>query len=274
MLVSHPNPVFEPLFRAINDARFGSNTAFNPDSLFTGGFQGAWYDFSDLSTMFQDSAGTIPVTADGDPVGKILDNSGNGNHATQSTSSARPLYKTSGGLHWLEFDGVDDALVTGSINFTASDKITVFTGAEASSSSTKIFLELSAATGAFPGSFYITDSESVNNLGTYRMYGSIFAGGNLTSAPPSLSVMTFAFDIGGDSVSVRSNGSAAAGNMSVGSDAGTGNFGNWPLYIAARSGNSLQCAVKIYQLCIVGKTASGTEITNTETFINGKTGAY
>ena len=33
-----------------------------------------------------------------------------GNHATQPTASSRPTYKTDGILHWLEFDGVDDAL--------------------------------------------------------------------------------------------------------------------------------------------------------------------
>lgn len=38
---------------------------------------------SDKSTLFQDVAGTVPVTKDGDPVGLIRDKSGNGNHATQ-----------------------------------------------------------------------------------------------------------------------------------------------------------------------------------------------
>jgi hypothetical protein len=41
---------------------------------------GAWYDPSDLTTLFQDSAGTTPVTAVEQPVGKILDKSGGGNH--------------------------------------------------------------------------------------------------------------------------------------------------------------------------------------------------
>lgn len=81
---------------------------FLPGSLFTGAQEGAVYDPSDLSTLWQDAAGTTPVTADGDPVGRIDDKSGNGNHATQSTAAARPLYKTSGGLHWLQGDGVDD----------------------------------------------------------------------------------------------------------------------------------------------------------------------
>lgn len=35
-----------------------------------------------------------------------------GNHATQPTASARPIYRTDGKLHWLEFDEVDDTLST------------------------------------------------------------------------------------------------------------------------------------------------------------------
>lgn len=70
----------------------------------------AWYDPSDLSSMFQDSAMTTPVTANNDPVGAIRDKSGNGNHLLQATAANRPLYKTSGGLSWLEFDGTNDSL--------------------------------------------------------------------------------------------------------------------------------------------------------------------
>lgn len=64
---------------------------WSPARLFATGEEGAWYDPSDLATLFQDSAGTTPVTAVGQPVGLILDKSGNGNHASQSTSTARPL---------------------------------------------------------------------------------------------------------------------------------------------------------------------------------------
>lgn len=83
---------------------------WSPAALFSASEHGAYYDPSDLSTLFQDAAGTTPVAADGDPVGLIQDKSGNGNHATQSTSASRPLYRTDGSLHWLEFDGVDDSL--------------------------------------------------------------------------------------------------------------------------------------------------------------------
>lgn len=60
--------------------------------IFADGTQGAWYDPSDLTTLFQDSAGTTPVTAVEQPVGLMRDKSGRGNHAFQSTSASRPTY--------------------------------------------------------------------------------------------------------------------------------------------------------------------------------------
>ena len=44
--------------------------------MFASGEQGFAYDIDDLTTMFQDAAGTVPVTAVGQPVGLILDKSG------------------------------------------------------------------------------------------------------------------------------------------------------------------------------------------------------
>ena len=48
---------------------------FSPATLFATGEQGAWYDPSDLTTLFQDSAGTTPVTAAAQQVGLMLDKS-------------------------------------------------------------------------------------------------------------------------------------------------------------------------------------------------------
>lgn len=84
----------------------GGQARFGPSSL----SPVAWYDPSDQATLFQDSAGTTPVTATGQPVGKMLDKSGNGNHLTQATAASRPTYTLSGEIAWLAFDGVDDYL--------------------------------------------------------------------------------------------------------------------------------------------------------------------
>lgn len=91
--------------------RFGfAFSRFTPADLFKNGEQGVWLDPSDLKTMFQDVNGLVPVTKDGDPVALIKDKSGNNNHATQTTATRRPIYRTDGSLHWLEFDGVDDSI--------------------------------------------------------------------------------------------------------------------------------------------------------------------
>ena len=80
---------------ALNITRVSGAMMVGPASLFAGGIAGAWYGPSDLSTLFQDSAGTTPVTTAGQPVGLMLDKSGRANHAAQAIAAARPIYQTS-----------------------------------------------------------------------------------------------------------------------------------------------------------------------------------
>lgn len=51
---------------------------WSPRHPFTLGEEGLWYDPSDISTLFQDVTGRVPVTKSGDPVGLILDKSSEG----------------------------------------------------------------------------------------------------------------------------------------------------------------------------------------------------
>ncbi len=78
-----------------------SGPAFRLTDLFKAGQQGLlWLPESHRAaltgtsgatpTLFQDSAGTSPVGAIEQPVGRVIDQSGRGNHAAQSTAPARP----------------------------------------------------------------------------------------------------------------------------------------------------------------------------------------
>lgn len=91
---------------------FSSVAAFNPLSLFTSNQQGAWYDPSDLNSLFQDDDELVSVTTAGQAVAVMRDKSGRGHHMRQTTAAARPTYETGSGLHWLDFDGVDDSMRT------------------------------------------------------------------------------------------------------------------------------------------------------------------
>ena len=61
---------------------------WSPSLLFANNEVGAWYDPSDFTTMFQDSAGTTPVTAVEQPVGLLLDKSKGGRQSLAVTGWA------------------------------------------------------------------------------------------------------------------------------------------------------------------------------------------
>jgi hypothetical protein len=86
---------------------------WTPAQLFLAGEQGAFYISKPIvngaQALFQDAAGTVPVTADGDPNGLMIDQSPNSVNAAQSTSAARPTYNTNPDR--LSLDKVDDTLI-------------------------------------------------------------------------------------------------------------------------------------------------------------------
>ena len=119
MAISIDNLINVDLTKGTTDLlRFGLNLGgsgqhkpyiFKPEDLFFLGEQGAYYTPGDISTLFQDAAGTTPVTADGDPVGLAVDKSGNEVNAAQSISASRPVYNVDPSR--LSLDKVDDELV-------------------------------------------------------------------------------------------------------------------------------------------------------------------
>jgi hypothetical protein len=346
----------------------GLTEAFSPLNLFSAGEQGVWYDPSDFSTMFQDSAGTTPVTAVEQPVGRILDKSGRGNHASQATSASRPVlsarvnqllatatlstqnvttlaatytlafsgagtvtasgtnigvysagsnslvctagtltltvagsvtfadlrvtndgvglpayqavvtstnYDTTGFPYYLRFDATDDSLATASVDFSATDKMSVFSGVRKFSDASQGFVaELSVNTDLNNGAFNIA-APGTNNNRTYRFRskGTVQSSAvtNADYVSPITNVITSLGDISGDTAKIRVNGAQVVQSLS---DQGTGNYGNYPLYIGSRAGTGTRLNGRIYSLIVRGAASTATEISNTETWVNGKTMAY
>lgn len=240
------------------------------NSLFGNDEVGVWYDPSDLSTLFQDTAGTTPVTTAGQTVALMLDKSGNDLDATQPTAAARPTYQTDGTYHWLSFDGVDDFMVTPTIT-PGIDKVQVFAGVKRlSDAANGMLIEL----GAFSLNSFRLECPPSTLDGRYRFssYGSLgsFATTPANYASPHTDVLATASSISDDYNVLRVNGATAATSSS---DQGLGNYLAYPIYIGRRNGTSLPFNGNIYSLITrFGDNLETSTIETTETYVAGKTG--
>ena len=111
----------------------------------------AWYATD--GPLWQEDTAATPVTADGQPVGRWDDDSGNGNHLAQTTPGKRPLYKTGikNGRAVARFDGADDLLEK---TFTLAQPITAFCVFYATTAARYVYTGAVGAAGT-QGSVYI-----------------------------------------------------------------------------------------------------------------------
>jgi hypothetical protein len=268
-------PVLRPLLRLPTEDSRG----FWPGMLFASGEQGFLF-INDISTMYQDSAGTTPAVLE-QPVGKWLDQSGRGNHATQPTSANRPTLKQDAkGNYYVHFNGTNQWMQTGSVDFTATDKMTVFAGVtKLSDAALGTLLEhgvggtdLRAFTINAPrtagASDYGADLRDGVNPGT---------GTRVTNfASPNSSVLAVSGDYGGatagQQLSIRVNGALPAQTVIGGLP--SGKFGNYPAYIGARGSATplLFLSGDIYCLSARGALTTDSLIAQAERWINGRMG--
>jgi hypothetical protein len=252
-----------------------TRNAFSPAALFAAGEQGAWYDPSDLSTLFQDTAGTVPVTAAGQTVARVNDKSGRGNHATQATAASRPQYQIdTSGRPFLLFDGTDDFLVTPTIT-PGANAAQAFAGVrKLSDATTNVLLESSGVSTTNPGTIGIFAPSGAAANYNWRSQGSntgISVSG-VTFTAPITNVVTGIGDIASDVCILRVNG-AQVGSTTA--DQGTGNYLAYPIYIGRRNGTSFPLNGRIYSLIVrFGANLTAGQISQTESWVNGKTGAY
>lgn len=245
-------------------------------SLFENNEQGFAYDPNDLTTMYQDAAGTVPVTGVGQPVGLILDKSGRGNHASQTTSASRPLLQRNAttGAYYLAFDGTDDFLVTNNTDFTSTDKVSLFAGVRRLSDEGQIIAELSEISNFNNGAFYFAAGDD-GSVG-YTSLGRGTAIANMsqiarsfTYLAPDTAVLSVKHDIAGNLSSIRRNGVSGVDGLG---DKGSGNFGNYPLYVGRRGGATIPFYGHLYSLIGVGRLTTNDETVALEKLIAKNTG--
>ena len=212
------------------------------------------------------------------------DISGNGFHFTQSTDASRPTYQVDGnGNAYLDFDGTNDFMVTASVDLTATDKVTLFGGCyKESDAAVGMIIEssTSASSGTTFGAFTFyapSGAAAANYLFGLKGSSSITSWNAATYAAPHLAVFNCVFDIGGAgrASEIRPTINGATPSLGgAGASAGTGNFGNYAVYIGRRGGTSFPFNGRIYPFGFIGKACTGGERLDTDIWCNARTNAY
>ena len=247
-------------------ATVGSTTlpAHNPGS---GHFKGMVRATDTLS--FRMYANNANATLDNVSV-KLLD----GNHCLQATAASRPILQQDGtGRYYLSFDGTDDGMATaGSLSWTGTDKVTVTAGVrKLSDAAANAIIESSVD----PNSNTYTWGLiwTANNY-SFRSHGdSALIINNSSGQPaPHTGVVTGIGDISGDIVGIRVNGTSF-GNVTT--DQGTNAaYGTFPLYLGKRGTGAFPMNANFYGLIVRGAASNASQISQTEAYMNAKTGAF
>lgn len=155
---------------AIPAVRIGA--VFTPALLFAGGINGAWYDPSDLSTMFQDVAGTIPATAAGQTIALMNDKSGNGYHVSQTTASARPSLQRDTNNNWyLKFSGAQFLQLAKPNNlYPGTNGVLIVAGASFDTASSDQAVISRSVAGNFNGRYGLLRDSGASPAGLESLY--------------------------------------------------------------------------------------------------------
>lgn len=176
--------------RIINPYAFLAPAAWTPAQLFLTGDKGAWYDPSDFSTMWQDTAGTTAVTATGQTVKRIDDKSGNGNHLSYATG---PILRQDGsGYYYLEFTAASGECLFASLNTgwsTLTHDLVVATAAKFNNSPPgNEYLLTYTVNGSAPARWAFGYSTGFNQFVLYRPQGTSAATDHVGASYSSTSV--------------------------------------------------------------------------------------
>lgn len=175
-------------------------------------------------------------------------------------------YDDTGFPAYLYYDGVDDFMVTGTVDFTGTDKVTVFAGfTKLSDVQVGVLAELSANTGTNSGAWRIlapgTAGTADLNFGSRGDVGAIVSSAANGYAAASSIVLTGTAAILSDSLALRVNG-VQTGASAL--DQGNGNYGNYPLYFGRRGGTSLPFTGREFIVAIRGAATNDSVIRKAE----------
>lgn len=261
-------PVAKGLGRPVSGGKKPGPPPAVIDDLFKNGEQGIWLDPTDLATMFQDKAGTVPVTAAGQPVGLIRDKSGNGNHAELDDASyALDVF----GKPYIESGLKTRGTTVKSLDFSTVNQITFWVGVTnyVKERMGGVFEHGSTAQGK-PGAFslFIPGSTMLDNKTSLWFRGdSTYTALSIEGdEPPYTAYYTGSIDSIAPLMRMRKNGHDK-GQLT---DVKGGRMRNEPLSILTRGVQNTGFEGRLYQLVLRGGPTTYDDMLKAEGFVAAK----
>jgi hypothetical protein len=187
------------------------------------------------------------------------------NTASDYDSVGFPLY--------LKCNGLQSAMSTNSIDFTATDKMTVVAGVrKLSDANFNVLAELSSDSTISSGNgAWLLIVGRTPEKASWGARGTLSREvyGDVSFSSPISEVFTGLAAILSPSLVFRNNG---VEKSTLASSLGTGNFGNYPLYLFARAGTAYQLNGNFYGAIIRGAQSDTASVTQTEQYMATKTG--
>lgn len=218
------------------------------------------------------TAGSLTLTVSGSVLTADLRPANIGtNLPSYQRVSASTDYDTAGFPLYLKANGASSAMATNSIDFTSTANMTVVAGVRKLSDAAQgIVSELSATSTTNNGSFALSAPGGAAANFTYLSKGTTADTVTATAyTSPISAIIAASSSISAPSNAIRVNGSSVSSNTN---SEGTGNFGNYPLYLFARGGASLWFNGQFYGAIICGAAQSASQITLAENYMNNKLG--
>jgi hypothetical protein len=203
-----------------------------------------------VSLTFTPTAGSLTLTVSG-TVNDAQLNAGATRGAYQNVVSAFDITESGQrDCYGVATDAVDDWYQTASIDFTGTNKMTVFAAVQVLGlSSFGIISELSSNWSVSNGSFSLGSSSSgLGYAWSSRGNANASALGGAIGMPRT-NILSASADISAPNASCRISGSATI--VSTASQ-GTGNYGNHPLFMFSRGGSSNFFNGRLYALIVAG----------------------
>ena len=200
--------------RPLTAYRLGESTegasVFNPISLFASGEDGAYFDAATIATLLQDAAGTTPVTAVGQPIGLLLDQS---QGTVDLTGNLGPELVTNGGFDTDTGWTFNASALAGGVEITGGQL--VYTSPHTDYANVNQ-LNKCVVGKRYKGVFEVVSRAEVTTVVTIQVGRANYYNGQLQNLDVGFhEFIVTATHTDGFSISVRTNGEIVIDNVSV-----------------------------------------------------------